>query len=121
MAYTVSLVGIFATVIGLLGLISPQRLADIVGHWQGPTRFWAAITARLAFGAFFLVAAPMCRLPIVVRVVGAITIIAALTILIIGQSRLDIFIAWWLRQPKLVRISALFAFGFGLLLIYAGA
>ena len=122
MAILVSILGVLATVIGVMGLAQPQRMIAIVEYWDGPTRFRVAVVVRLIFGVTFLVVAPDCRLPIVVHTLGSIAILAAAVILMVGQRRLDLFIGWWLtRRPAVIRMSALFAFALGVLLVYAGA
>ncbi len=85
-------------------------------------RFWTAILVRVAIGVLFLLAAPSCRLPVVVQVVGILALIAALAIFLIGRTRLDSFLTWWLGRPQsLIRSWSIVAIGFGALLIYAGA
>ncbi len=122
MSAIVSIFGATAAIIGLLGLANPKCIINLVQHWRGPTRFRLAIGVRLVLGVILLVVAPTCRLPVVVQAVGVIAIVAAIVILIVGQRRLDSFIDWWLTcPPAVIRVSAMFAFSFGLLLIYAGA
>ena len=76
---------------------------------------------RGVFGAVFLAVAPDCRHPLVVQVVGVVSLVAALGLLAMGRERLDAFIGWWLsRPPALFRFSATAAIAFGVLLVYAG-
>lgn len=122
MSAVVSILGVIAAIIGLMGLAAPKYIINLVQHWRGPTRFRLAVGVRLVLGAFLLVVGPTCRLPVLVQALGVIAIVAAIVILIVGQQRLDSFIEWWLtRPPAVIRISALFAVSFGLLLVYAGA
>ncbi len=122
MAVVVSLIGILAATIGVLGLANPKSIVGLVEHWRGRTRFRLAVGVRLVLGVFFLVVAPSCRLPIVVQAVGVISIVAAIGILIAGQDRLDALIWWWIKRPKsAIRVSAIFALAVGILLVYAGA
>ena len=121
MAIVVSILGALIALIGVVGITQPQRLISLVEHWNGPSQFTFAVVIRVVLGVVLLVAAPECRLPTVVRVIGWITIVAALSILIIGRARLDSFIAWWLGRPGLLRLSAILSIAFGVLLIYAGA
>ena len=121
MTVIVSILGVLAAAIGLMGVAQPRRIINLVEYWDGPTRFRLAIVVRLVLGVVLLVVAPDCRLPIVVSVLGIIAIVAAVAILIVGQRRLDSFIGWWLtRPPAVIRVSALFALAFGVLLVYAG-
>ncbi len=122
MAVLVSIVGALAAVVGLMGLANPKVIVNLVKYCEGPMRFRLAVGVRLVMGVVFLIAAPACRLPVVVQVLGVIAIVAAFVLLIVGQKRLDTFITWWLsRPPAVVRVAALFALAFGALLIYAGA
>ena len=121
MAIIVSILGVFIVLIGAAGIAKPKCLIDLVNHWDGRTRFWIAIIVRVVLGIVLLAVAPGCRLPMLVRIIGVIAIVAALCVLILGRARLDAFIRWWLLRPALIRVSAIFAVAFGALLVYAGA
>jgi hypothetical protein len=122
MAYVVSLFGVLIALIGVVGIVFPGSLIDVIGGWKGRSRFLTAVALRAVMGVVFLMAAPDTRLPVVIQVIGVIAIVAAVAILGLGQTRLDRFIGWWLAcPPAVIRISALFAVAFGLLLVYAGS
>ena len=121
MAVVVTVLGVLVAAVGLMGVVIPRRLVALVQHWQGPARFWFAVSIRLVLGVVFLAVAPDCRAPIVVRVIGVVSIAAALGMIAFGTARLDRFIEWWLgRQVPYVRLWASGAIAFGALLIYAG-
>ncbi len=118
----VSIVGVLAALIGLLGLVDPKYIVQLVQYWRGPTRFRIAIGVRIALGIALLVAAADCRLPAVVKALGIVSILAAIIILFAGQKRLDSFIEWWIACPQnVMRVSAFFAFCLGCLIVYSGA
>ena len=96
MAVIVPVLGGISAVIGLMGVLNPRSLMALVQRWRGPARFWFAVSIRLVLGAVFLAVAPDCRAPMVVRVVGAVSIAAALGLVVLGTARLDRFIEWWL-------------------------
>ncbi len=120
MAMIVTALGMLVVLIGVVGLVDPRRLIGLVRHWQGPTRFMFAVGVRLGLGVLLLVVAPDCRLPIVIQAVGGVSIVAASVLLVIGRSRLDTFIEWWLTRPELLRVSGATAAALGALLVYAG-
>lgn len=121
MAIVVPVLGVVIALIGLMGLANPRSLIALVQRWRSPGRFWFAAVIRVVLGVVFLVVAPDCRAPLVVRLVGLVSIVAAVAILISGRVRLDAFLEWWLRRPpKLLRLWAAAAIAFGALLIYAG-
>ena len=75
---------------------------------------------RVVLGAVLIAVAPDCRAPLVIRVVGVISIVAAVALVIVGRVRLDAFIEWWLGRPARLRVSATAAIAFEVLLVYAG-
>ena len=122
LALVVSMAGIVVAAIGLLGLVAPGQLTDLLARWRILTALRVTIALRIGFGTLFLVAAPYCRLPDVVRIVGVIEFAGAMVLLGLGSGRLRRFVAWWLeRPPSFVRYWCSAAFSFGLLLAYAGA
>ena len=122
MTFVVMLVGILISAVGICMAIAPQRLLDWIAGMEPRLRFRVAIVVRVALGAAFLAAAPASRLPGVVYAVGIIALVAAAGILVMGQSRLDALLVWWLGRPRpFVRGMSAFAIGLGALLVYAGA
>jgi hypothetical protein len=112
-------IGVFGVLIGMVGLLAPDRFRTLFKFMTSQTRFLAAIIVRLVVGALFWIVADELRLPQVMRIIAAISIFAAVMILFVGRERLDNFIDWWLSRPDgLLRVSALFAATFGGFLIY---
>ncbi len=121
MAVIVSVLGVLVVAIGVMGVVTPRTVIALIQRWQGPGRFWFAVGIRLALGVVFLIVAPDCRAPMVVRAVGGVAIAAALGMLALGRARLDRFIEWWLGRPLThVRLWATGAIAFGALLVYSG-
>ena len=112
-------IGVFGVLIGMLGLLAPDRFRSLFNLMTSQTRFLAAIIVRLVIGVLFWIVADELRLPQVMRIIAAISIFAAVGILIMGRERLDRLVEWWLSRPGgLLRFSALFAAAFGGFLIY---
>ena len=122
MAIVVTVLGVLIAAIGLMGVLTPRSLIALVQrYWPGPGRFWFAVSIRLVLGVVFLAVASDCRAPIVIRVIGVISVAAALGMIVLGTARLDRLIEWWLGRPlPYVRLWASGAIAFGALLIYAG-
>ncbi|MGB5331066.1 MAG: hypothetical protein WBM80_14710 [Woeseiaceae bacterium] len=112
-------IGVFGVLIGMLGLLAPDRFRSLIKLTTSQTRFLAAIIVRLVVGALFWIVADELRFPQVMRIIAAISIFAAVMILFAGRKRFDSLIDWWLsRSYGLLRLSALFAASFGCFLIY---
>jgi hypothetical protein len=122
LAIIVSLAGVAVAAIGLLGVAAPGQLTHLLAGWRGLTSLPVTVALRLGFGALFLLAAPYCRLPDFVGVIGVLEFAGAAVLLALGSARLHRFVAWWLGRPALfVRAWCSAALAFGLLLAYAGA
>lgn len=119
MRIIVAAIGLFGVLIGMVGLIAPDRFRGLFKLTTSQSRFLAAIIVRLIVGVFFWIAADELRLPQVMRIIAAISVLAAVGILFMGRERFDSFIDWWLYGPDaLLRSSAVFAAAFGGFLIY---
>jgi len=119
MTVIVAVFGALVALLGLVGLVQPERFRSIFTALDSQTRFIMAIALRLAMGGVLWWLADELRHPHVMRVLAAIAIFAAVMLLIMGRERLDRLIGWWLsRSDGLLRVSALFAAAFGVFLVY---
>lgn len=119
MPFIVASLGVFIVLIGVVGLLTPERFRSLFHSMSGQSLFATAILSRLGIGALLWWAADELRFPQVMRVLAAIAIIAAVGVLIIGRERLDKLVDWWLaRSDSVLRASALLAAGFGAFLVY---
>ena len=119
MTVIVAVLGALVALLGLVGLVQPERFRSIFTAMDSQTRFIIAIALRLAMGGVLWWLADELRHPHVMRVLAAIAIFAAVMLLIMGRERLDRLIGWWLsRSDGLLRVSALFAAAFGVFLVY---
>ena len=121
MTSIVALLGIAVAAMGLLGVVRPGDLMRIVENvWATRTGFHVAIAVRLALGAVLIAAAPDCRFPVAVRVIGVISVVGAAVVAVMGRERLRAFVRWWMAFPAgIIRSWAAFAFAFGAFLVYA--
>lgn len=119
MPLVIAVLGVLAVLLGLFGLLYPNRFRALFDTTTSRTRFLSAITSRLAMGVLLWYAADELRFPHLMRILAAIAFAAALVVLVMGQERLDRLVNWWLsRSDGLLRASALFAGVFGAFLIY---
>jgi uncharacterized protein YjeT (DUF2065 family) len=104
---------------GLVILIAPEKFKSVMNNWTGQPRFLLAVIVRVVIGAILLAEAANLKFPFAMKIIGGISIVAAIGILLIGQDRLDRFIAYWMRlSDKVLRIWSVFALAFGAFLIY---
>ena len=118
----VSLVGLAVGGIGLLGVAAPTRFKRLLGDWRVLAGLPVTFALRILFGSIFVIAAPDCRLPVLVLLIGLLEFGGAAVLLGLGAGRLERFVEWWLqRSSSFVRFWCLGAFTLGMVLLYAGA
>ncbi len=115
----IALFGVLICLAGLTILILPEKFKNIMNRWTGQPRFLFAVIIRVLFGALLLSEAANLKFPLAMKIIGAISILAAVVLLLVGQERMDRFIDWWMRMSdNLLRFWSIFAFVFGAFLIY---
>jgi uncharacterized membrane protein YqgA involved in biofilm formation len=119
MKLAVAGLGALIVLVGLVGLLAPARFRAAFNNTTSQSRFLAAIILRLGVGALLWVAADTLRFPQLMRIIAAISIFAAVGVLIMGRERLNKLVDWWLARPHgLLRLSTAFAAAFGGFLVY---
>ena len=120
MTLIVAGIGALIVLLGLVGLLQPDRFRVMFDVMHSRTRFWLAIGIRLGLGGLLWWLAEELRHPQVMRVLAGIAVVAAIALFLMGRRRLDALVDWWLALPdRLLRVSALFAAVFGAYLTWA--
>ena len=120
MKIIIVLFGALICLAGLVILIAPEKFKSVMNNWTGQPRFLFAVIVRIVFGAILLAESANLKFPLAMKIIGGITILAAVAILLIGEKRMDRFIALWMRiSDNVLRAWSILAFAFGGFLIYA--
>lgn len=119
MTIIVAVLGALVVVLGVIGLVQPDRFRSMFKTMDSKTRFALAVVIRLGMGGLLWWLADELRHPHIMRILAVIAVVAAVGVLIMGRTRLDKLIDWWLSRPdSVLRVSALFAAVFGAYLVY---
>jgi len=120
LTWVVALFGMAIILLGILGLVSPGNLVRlVVGSWQSQKGFYFAIGIRVVFGIVLLLAASQSRFPEAFRVLGIISLVAAMAAPFLGFDRLQRFVQKWMkRSPGFIRGWSVLAAAFGVFLLY---
>ncbi len=120
LTWVVALFGMAIILLGILGLVSPGNLVRlVVGSWQSQKGFYFAIGIRVVFGIVLLLAASQSRFPEAFRVLGIISLVAAMAAPFLGFDRLQRFVQKWMkRSPGFIRGWSVMAAAFGVFLLY---
>ncbi len=118
----IALFGVLICLAGLVILIFPDQFRNAMNKWTGQPRFLFAVIIRVLFGALLLSEAANLKFPLAMKIIGAISILAAVVLLLIGQERMDRFIDWWMRMTdNVLRVWSVLAIAFGAFFIYAAS
>lgn len=107
-------VALFIFVMGAWGFFAPGSIFAFISGWSSKTGFWLAVLLRLSFGLALWFAAPDTRLPMLLRVFGALAIVSAATLPLVGYKRFKRIIIWWTNQSHFImRLWSLLALAIG--------
>ncbi len=121
MTALIILFGALTFIAGIIILINPEVIFGFLNeHIEKLGLHILAVVVRLVLGALLIVQATVSRFPLIIEILGWISIIAALTFIVIGRNN---FIRLMSRAMSMTkpygRIGGVFAAGFGAFLIYA--
>lgn len=120
MLILVKLIGIVIVLMGVILLLSPGTMKQLIAFWGQGKRIYMAGILRLLFGAILLLAASQCRLVGVVVILGILMLIGGTLIFVLGLARIKSILNWWDRRtPQVIRLMGLIILAIGALLIYS--
>jgi hypothetical protein len=119
MEHVALLFSIAVSVLGAIGVFSPNTLLAIGRAFASPVGLFAAAAIRAAFGAVLILAAPASRAPRAIRVVGLVIFAAGVITPFFGVERARAILDWWSSQGAvLTRMAPAVALALGSTLIY---
>ena len=107
-------VALFAIVVGLVGLVSPESLVTVGRYVVTPFGLYAVAALRVGIGLLLILVAPTSRAPRTLRVFGTIVLVAGLATPLIGVDRVKTILEWEAIHIALVRASAVGAWVVGI-------
>jgi hypothetical protein len=114
------LVALFAIVVGVVGLVSPDSLITVGRYVITPVGLYAIAVLRVGIGLLLILVAPISRAPKTLRVFGAVVVVAGLSTPLFGVDRIRAILEWQARQgPALLRAAAVAALAAGGFLTFA--
>ena len=106
--------------LGVVGLVSPQVLADVARRLLTPVGLVLVAAIRLLFGVMFVLATSDARWPVFLQVIGIISIVAGVITPIFGVDRHRRILDWWTaRGSVFMRAWSGVAVILGVVLAYA--
>jgi hypothetical protein len=112
-------VGALLASAGVLIVLSPATVLAVARHPITPLQLYASGLVRIAIGLLFIAAARGARIPWVLQLLGAVSLLAGLATFFLGVERAQ-RIAGWVAQQGLdvVRFFGVVPLVLGLLVVY---
>ncbi len=113
--------GVLTLLAGLVILVNPETLFGYFSrHIDEPWLQVTAVVVRLILGVMLILQSGVSRFPLVIEVIGWISILAAVLFAVIGREKFKRIMGWALSLRKPYgRIGGLLAVGFGAFLVYS--
>ena len=121
MGVAVAAIGVMVGIVGVIGVVSPAIVsAALDGLKFSPPKMYGLAVARLVIGVVLILGASSTASTMLVQVIGAILILRAAAIPILGLDRIRSLIEWWQAcSPLFMRILFLAGTAFGVFLVQA--
>src|SRR5512141_2384248 len=92
------LVVAFFLILGVIGLLVPQRLLALAQFTTTPAGVYVVAGVRFAVGIILIEAASRSRWPNVLRVLGVLAVLGGVGTLLLGSERVRPLVDWILTQ-----------------------
>ena len=93
--------GVVVLWIGAWAVIDPRALESFADLFLTPTGLWMAVALRLTVGLLMIMAAAGSRMPVTLRVLGALIFLSGLALPVVGLDRMLAVAAWGSSQSDL--------------------
>jgi hypothetical protein len=92
------LVALFIMVVGIVGVVAPDRLMAAGRYVITPVGLYAIAALRVGMGLVLMLVAPTSRAPKTLRAVGAVVLVAGLATPLFGVDRARAIADWGATQ-----------------------
>jgi hypothetical protein len=104
------LVALFTIVVGMVGIVSPDRVTTLRRlYFAAPGGLYVAGAVRVAMGLVLILAASSSRWPWILRALGAVVCLQGLAATLFGPERARAILEWEALHTALLRAGALVA------------
>ena len=114
------LICVFIMAIAVVGIVAPNELVTVGRHAVTPVGLYVVAILRIGIGLVFIGVSRASRVPMTLRVIRAIVVVAGLTTPFFGSDRSSAVLNWVSAQgPMVIRLGAGVALAFGCFIMWA--
>jgi len=92
-------IGVAFILVGVLIVVSPERLLSVV-DWESRRGLYIAATTRVLTGLVLMLAASASRTPSGFRIIGAIGVLTGLAFTLTPTARWAKGVRWWTKEHR---------------------
>ena len=112
------LIGIIFMAAGIIILLRPEALKQLLAFMAEEKRVYIIGCARIVVGTILLIAAPQCKITWVVAAIGVVAVVLGILIFVLGAEKIKGIIKMWQGKPTMTaRLLSLAPIIIGILLI----
>ena len=121
MQFIILFFGVLLVVAGLMLLLKPGSIIGFLGRNKDSTGIHVmAVVARLLLGGVLFVYSDQSGFPLTFKILGGITLVAAVVLAVMGRSNFRKLMAWAMGlADKIGRLAGIAAIALGGFLVYA--
>lgn len=120
MEIIVKIVGIVIVLIGIVYLLKPGILKQLMEFIKKGKRIYFAAVIRFTLAIIFLLGASECYQKWIIATFGILFLISGLLILILGPEKIRQILDWYDKQPVLIfRVIAAIVLTCGAVIVYS--
>ena len=120
MRFAAFLVALFALIVGIVGLVSPDSVMTVRRlYFSTPVGLYAAGAVRVAMGLVVILGAATSRTPKTLLTLGAVMCMQGLAATLFGPDRARAILEWETMHTALLRAGALVAVATGCFVVLA--
>jgi len=121
MTVLIIIFGALTLLAGIVILINPEVIFDFLrNNLDKLVLHILAVVIRLVIGALLIYQSNISKFPLVIEVIGWLSIVAAIIIAVLGRRNFNRLMSWALSLSKpFGRVGGVLAVAFGAFLIYA--
>lgn len=121
MTMLIIIFGALTFLAGLVIIVNPELIFGMINkHTDKQGMYILAIAVRLVLGVLLIYQSGVSRYPLVIEIIGWLSIIAAVSFAVIGHKRFIRLISWALSLANPYgRVGGIIAACFGAFLVYA--
>ena len=114
-------IGVLIFLLGVVIVISPARITDYLRKYKNHAALRiAAVIARLLIGILLVSQADSSRFPLVIKLIGGFSIIAAVVLWLMGSRNFHRLMSWTLSRANLyMRAGGVIGVVLGAFIVFA--